>query len=299
MNVKRVLCFRKAGVDGRVLTVGELEQEFNRQFEGVNFYYGINEQNLATYTASPERNPLNATHQAFFQAVLDGLEQGAPASTTVVLGVEPPQITNPYGFVANAMPLVESLASALDQLQQKASATGKQLDIVLRYASEMNDRAAVNKYAGDSLAYRESFRAVRTVFANVAPRVLFAFSPAIRADLAEPTITDYWPGDEFVDVISCTWYIGSKSDYNKCTVFMKAYFLHRLGSGKLLGVDEIGGCRTVKIPPDPEEHGVDNDGFLRNMFAELKSLASDQVQFEYATVFLEGKWGEDATLSWL
>ena len=43
------------------------------------------------------------------------------------------------------------------------------------------------------------------MFQEEAPEVCFAFSPAIRTDLNEALIADYWPGDEYVYIVSGTW----------------------------------------------------------------------------------------------
>src|SRR5438094_534996 len=77
--------------------------------------------------------------------------------------------------------------------------------------------------------FKPSFRDVRRVCRQEAPEVLFAFSPAIRADLDEAKITDFWPGDEAVDVIAGTWYVHAEEQFHDATHNMRAYFLHRLG----------------------------------------------------------------------
>src|SRR5262249_4484861 len=152
------------------------------------------------------------THRPFFEQILAALQTSLAEEKTVVLGVEPPQQSDPFGFVAESESLVATLAQELGAFQAAAREAGKRLNIVIRYASEMNDVSLssgvrANLYAGQPEEYKTSFRSVREIFRSQAPEIQFAFSPAIRRDLQEPVLSSYWPGDDFVDVISCTWYI--------------------------------------------------------------------------------------------
>jgi hypothetical protein len=293
-NVTQVLAFRKTGT-GRVLRPSELLTEYGKPFAGTNFYYGINPTNKATFEDSGNTDALNSTHKAFFDDVLEELTDGVGDEMTVVLGLEPPQLDAPYLFVDANLGLVTRLAEQLDEYQQRAADTSNRLRIVIRYASEMNDAQlssapARNKYAGDPKSYKRSFRIVRDIFEHKAPRIEFSFSPAIRRDLNEAGLSQYWPGDDVVDVIGGTWYVGRDADFKGATVFFKAYVLHREMKGKPFGIDEIGGC---------DADGTNNDGFLQRMFDEIADLQDEVGQFSYATIFLEKKWGADATLTWL
>jgi hypothetical protein len=179
----------------------------------------------------------------------------------------------------------------------------KRLRVVVRYASEMNDTSISggkqsNLYAGDPDGFKASFQDVRQIFDQTAPGVAFAFSPAIRRDLTEPNLHDYWPGDDAVDIISCTWYLGDTSQFNGAAAFFTAYVLHREGVGKPFAIDEMGGCQTVPLPGD-QETGKDNDATLKRMSGVLQKLKQDGITFSYVTVFLNSKWGIDPTLDWV
>lgn len=120
--------------------------------------------------------------------------------------------------------------------------------------------------------------------------ILFSFSPAIRADLAEEAIGAFWPGDEFVDVIGGTWYVGGPAQRATSFANMRAYVLHRVGAAKPFAFSEVGG------------HGpnnVGNDAMLQDMLHEIESMQLHGVSFQYATLFLESVWGVDATLAFM
>lgn len=298
MNVERILAFAKKEKGGPVMRLEGLKAEYGHDFDGTNFYYGINETNKKTFEHGG--NALNGTHTAFFNDMRDALLGGEANEKIVVLGLEPPQVDAPYLFVDANLNLVTQLAVELNTYQRSAAENGKVLRIVIRYASEMNDRKlssapnAGNRYAGDPESYKRSFQTVREVFRNNAPNVEFAFSPAIRRDLMEPGLSAYWPGDSHVDVISCTWYIGSENDFKRGAVFFQSYILHREMKGKPFGIDELGGCETV----GPGK-GKNNDAFLQRMFEKIVDLEDEGIRFSYVTIFLESKWGTDAKLKWL
>ncbi len=300
-NIDRILCFatRPADRAAGVATLREVEERYRFAAAGANFYYGINPENRARFNATG-RALARESHRSFFGDILGSLGSpgagDAPQERTVVLGLEPPQSADPYGFVAANMRLCAALADELRALQEEARSRGGRLRIVIRYASEMNDDGRDgrgrrrNRYAGAPARYRESFRAVRELFRGRAPGVAFAFSPAIRHDLGQGGLPAYWPGDRYVDVISCTWYVGSGAQYRRATAGLRSYLLRRVGKGKPFAIDEMGGCAG---------RGRDNDPTLRRMMGELAGLAGEGVTFTHVTLFLKGKWGADATLSWL
>jgi hypothetical protein len=297
-NIDRVLCFAKDPQSGRVLSLDRLQERFGFEPDGTNFYYGINRQNRDRFTV--DGAALNQiSHRPFFDEMLAALQTSEAQEKTVVLGVEPPQQSDPFGFVAESEALVTSLAQELGQIQAAAREAGKSLNIAIRYASEMNDTSLSsghqsNLYAGQPEKYKSSFRSVREIFRSQAPEILFAFSPAIRRDLNEPGLSSYWPGDDFVDLISCTWYIGASGQTQGAVAFMKAYALHREMKGKPFAIDELGGCETF-VDNHGQEHGRNCDAVRGMMLRQLLELADEGIRFNYVTLFLEGKWGEDAT----
>lgn len=289
-NIDRLLIFREDSA-GKELTLEQLQTEYGMDPAGTNFYYGINQKNVDDADGLP--SALNGDHRAFFNSFLDSLIAGQDDEKMIMLGVEPPgdedpNASTPYRFVANHIDLVERLANDLAQYQHKALSAGKRLNIVVRYASEMNDGS--QNQGHDPAAYKSTFIQVRKALSTSAPKVLLAFSPALRADLPEELIGQYWPGDEYVDVISGTWYIGSPSQRVASEANMRAYFLHRAAAGKPFGIDELGGCNAS---------GAGNDATLQVMLHDIAALQMQNVAFKYVTIFLQSKWGKDATLAFL
>jgi len=284
-NIGRILVFRKDAA-GHVFTLEQLQSTYGFDPDGTNFYYGINQQNVTIFAQTG--SALNSTHQEFLAALQTSLAASAGDEKTLVLGIEPLEPVDPYGFVAAQMDLMRRLASELDAVQEQARVSGKRLNIVIRYASEMNDHGQIQGGAPDK--YKATFIQARLAFAQAAPAVLFSFSPALRADLPEALIGQYWPGDQYVDMIGGTWYIGSPGQRAASISNMRSYFLHRLGTGKAFALSEIGGHDAVE---------ANNDAVLQDMFHQLESLQLQNVSFKYGTLFLEGVWGTDATLGFL
>jgi hypothetical protein len=284
-NIDRVLLFRK-DADDQVLMLDDLQAKYKIDPDGTNFYYGINQGNAdnLTHTGSA----LNPTHKAFFAAVLASLRASPDDEKTIVLGVEPSEAPDPYGFVSAHLDLVRRLAADLSAIQAAARSLGKRLNIVVRYSSEMNDRG--QSQGRDPSGYRSTFVQARLAFEDAAPNVLFSFSPALRADLQEALITQYWPGDDYVDVIGGTWYIGAPEQRAASIANMRSYFLQRTGTGKPFALSEMGGHDAAK---------AGNDLVLQDMLHELEALQLQSVSFKYVTIFLQGVWGTDATLEFL
>jgi hypothetical protein len=289
-NIDRLLCFAKDGE--QVMGLDTLQGKYGFEPDGTNFYYGINSANRDRFQI--DGNALSADfHQPFFDNVLASLDSSAAPNKTVVLGLEPLEPSSPFVFANQSGDLLRALATELAEYQNQARQNGKALNVVIRYASEMNvDPREGNPYAGDPEGYKAGFQFAKTVFQGIARDLLFSFSPAIRADLDEADLSSYWPGTDFVDIVGGTWYIGSEHQSQAAASFMQRYFLHRVATGKPCGIDELGGCSD-----DPNNR--QNDQFIRRMLEELASLQNQAVGFRYVTVFLEGKWGEDATLAFL
>ena len=289
-NIHRLLLFRE-DPGQKPLTLEQLQARYGIDPAGTNFYYGINEANVADSDGLP--SALGADHRAFLNSFLSSLKASPDDEKMLMLGVEPPDDASnknkPYAFVAAHIDLVERLANDLAQYQQQALAAGKRMNIVVRYASEMNDGSQSQGH--DPVGYKSTFVQVRHAFTTKAPKILLAFSPALRADLPEELIAQYWPGDDYVDVISGTWYVGNNAQQAGSEANMRAYFRHRLDKGKAFGLDEVGGC-TV-------EAGGGNDTMLQEMLHYIESLQMQKISFRYATLFLACKWGIDATLAFL
>lgn len=289
-NISRLLAFAK-GAHGDPLTLAELEKRFSFAPDGTNFYYGLNAANRDNFQATG--NPFNPTHQSFFDDLLENVATSATDEKTLMLGVEPSQPNGAYEFVEANKELVRGLARGLADLREEAFKGGKRLNIAIRYASEMNDHPRASPYSAMPDKFRASFVSVRSIFRELAPAVLFSFSPALRVDLPEAAIAQYWPGDDQVDIIGGTWYVGDAADVNGSFGNMQAYFRHRVGTGKAFAISELGGCQQRAPTPGG------NDAMLRRMLHELEALDLHNVSFKYVTLFLESKWGTDATLAFL
>lgn len=243
---------------------------------------------------------LGAQHRELFEDVLATLDRSARLEKRVNLGLWPYQPPEPFGFVGNHLSVVAALAAEVAEFQGRARKLGKHLDVVVRFASEMNDPAKPGMPWGrgkpvdpeQQAAYRETFALVREAFREKAPWVRFAFAPALRADIRGERldlIAGYWPGDGQVDVVSCTWYVGREGDFGRAVENLEAYLRMWRPKGLPFGLDEVGGIN--------EDQG--NDAMLQRMLAALARLEPEGFRFDYATLFLGSRWGRDATLKFL
>ena len=292
-NIDRVLIFQERS--SGVLTLQQLRARYDIEPDGTNFYFGINAVNVDNFTKTG--SALNPWDKAFFAAFLESLLASSADEKILMLGLEPSEPIGTYAFVAAHLDLLTSLAKELDELQQDARASGKRLQIAIRYASEMNDGSQVQ--GRDIDGYKQTFVKVREVFTKLAPAIPFSFSPALRADLPQDLITQYWPGDAYVDIIGGTWYIGDTGQRAASTANMQAYFLQRLGAARSFALSEVGGCESSGVNAAGQDVGQGNDAMLEDMLHQMEALQIRGVSFKYATLFLAGKWGSDATLAFL
>lgn len=288
-NVNRLLYFKHAAPpdDVSILALEQFQQDYGFEPDGVNFYVGIS---AAAHQALEQEGGtgLNATHRAFFESLMQSVLASPDQGKQLILSLEPLEAGDPFTFVDNNLDWVRSIASQVAGYQERADAAGKGLGVLVRYASEMNDRG--NKtYGHRPDEFRQSFAAVRRAFGEVAPRVHFSFSPALRSDIDESELAAYWPGDGLVDVLGGTWYVGAQGDFDAATATLRKYVLHRLDRSLPFAISEIAGTCSQG-----------NDAMLRMMFRELNALADPhQVQFKYVSLFLDSRWGRDARLDFL
>jgi len=289
------LLFFRPGERGGTQTFAQFRQAYGIEPGGVNAYFGLNNSAVAQWqtTGSALRDP----HRMLLDDALAALAASPRVGKTVDFGLWPYQAPEPFGFVRNHLTLVGAVACELNDYQRRARTLGKHLDVVVRFASEMNDPAKAGMPWGrgkpvdpdQQAAYRETFALVREAFRERAPWVRFAFAPAVRADIRGDRlamIADYWPGDGLVDVVSCTWYVGREADFDRAVENLRAYIAAWKPKGLPFALNEIGGIN--------EDQG--NDAMLRRMLGALGDL---DVTFDYATLFLGSKWGKDATLGFL
>lgn len=287
-NVAHVCCFIKDA--GNVMTISQFEKAYGFEPDGINMYYGINQTNLDYFNARDGKSALSGDKRRFIETVISSLLRSASPSKYITIGMEPTG-EGAYDFVHKHLDMVTQLAKDLDvyQKKQELADAGKELKIAIRYASEMNDRVSPKTpYAENPAAYKKSFREVRDIFRNHAPKVEFSFSPAIRADIYRKqtagtlkTIDHYWPGDDSVDIVGGTWYIGNEGDSYHSGKLFKEYLKWTEQFNKPYGLEEVGG-RDILEP-------TEMDGGYR-LLEMAKQIAASGKKFNYITLFMEAKW---------
>jgi len=80
-------------------------------------------------------------------------------------------------------------------------AAGLKWPVFLRFASEMNGDWTA--YYGNPKLYKEKFKLVHNIFEKRAPKVIMLWSPN---SIPQSNITDYYPGDEYVDWVGVNIY---------------------------------------------------------------------------------------------
>lgn len=108
--------------------------------------------------------------------------------------------------------------------------------------------------------------------------------------MPESAIAQYWPGDQYVDVVGGTWYIGSATQRDVSLSNMRKYFIHRQNTAKAFALSEVGGCSAGD---------AGNYAALEDMLRQLQAMAAECFSFDYVTLFLQSKWATDATLAFL
>jgi hypothetical protein len=293
-NIRRVLVWRT--FRGLVSTMENVAHEYPIVPAGTLDYYDVADENVSAFRDSIKKadvDALNPKHRVVLNDLMRSLLAGDLDEMTYLF-VLSPNHARTYAYVAENMDLVERLAIELDGFQRAARAAGKRLNVIVRYASEMN--SGTWPYAGDPTAFKRSFGKVREAFRARAPHVLFSFSPGLRADVDVAEISRYWPGNEFVDVIGATWYVHGENQRERGMAIVRKYFLDRLPAGKPFALDEFGGA----LGEYEDNVYRNNDVMLQAMLHELESLELQGVTFKYGTIFLDDKkYGVDATLGFL
>ena len=290
-NIERVLAWRKLGDE--VFTLDRIAREYPLDPAGTLDYYGFAEKNVRHFR--DKGSALNDNHRAVLNSLFRALETSRRDEMTYLFALAPTEEQNPYEFLAANMDVVRRLAIELDGFRTAAASAGKRLNVIVRYASEMND-AGGGGYRGNPQDFKASFIEVRRAFAELAPRILFSFSPALRKDLVNEQIVDYWPGDQYVDVVGATWYVHGEHQRAGGMANMRDYFLRPVVRGKPFAIDEFGGA----LGEMEENVYRNNDLMLQAMLNEIESLALQNVTLKYGTIFLDdAKYGVDATLRFL
>jgi hypothetical protein len=289
-NIKSFMAYRVQ--HDRTLTIEELRRRYPIAPLGTLTYYGVVEQNVQYFQRTG--HSLQPEHRTVVDELLTSLYTGYASELTFQLVVEPTQKPRPYAYVSTNIDLIHRLAEELATYQAEAQACGKRLEVIVRFGSEMNDGPNGTSYADDAEEFISVCRTVRSSFAARAPRVLFPFSPALRADLEISKIDQYWPGDNYVDLVGATWYVHGEKQRKRGLANMRSYYEDFSIKKKPFSLDEFGGAEGTE--------GVyyDNDAMLKRMFKQIARLGSDGIRFEYGTLFLDTKkYGLDAKLRFL
>ncbi|MGC4043631.1 MAG: hypothetical protein QM758_07475 [Armatimonas sp.] len=311
---------------GSLVDFSTCQTTYSFQPDGVNMYFGFLKEVISRWENGGTMLDMAGhpwSHSTHLEFALDALNNGPDSEKTIVFALQPPGGIKPFDFVIAKRAAVEALAAELQEYRKRAN-PGKNLRIVVRFASEMNTKENTTWGAGNSsvkaadfiLAYKE----VRAAFRSVSTEFLFSFSPALRADLSPTEINKYWPGIANVDFLSGTWYWGGTDTLEQARTVLTAYFetykqrvLNKPGC--CFALDEWGGCNGTKHLPPPlkkksngeillkEDHaigwdfGLNHLDVLIKMRKHLDKLAADDMPLEYATLFLEKKWNPWTSLS--
>jgi|GEM_PF-1916354 len=249
--------------------------------DGSIYYYGICDSTVTNFHSSNKTEALLDGHRYFFNGIKDLLYASEAKCKTAILGLQPPKDkTKHYEYVTNHLDLIKQLAIELKRYHDEALNKDKNFRIIIRYASEMN--ASDNEWHNNPEEYKSTYRAISKIFKiDVAfTDVQFNFSPVMRIGMDLSTIKQYWPGDDYVDIVSCTWYIGKKEDAENSTKRFDEYFQWAMDKGKPFGIDELGG-RNLHYT----EKSIDNSERISLMMEHLISLGK---QCDYVTTFLGG-----------
>lgn len=284
---RRLLAF-KTDSRGRTLSLRELRESLGSRFAGVNLYFGVNR--AAVDRVGMGAGVLLPSHAAVLD---DLLEDGAAGRIRCCsVGLWPYEAVDPFGFLIKHLSLVASFAGALHEYQERARQAGNELRLYVRYASEMNDPAKSGHPWGrtqpvdpeQAEKFRRSYGEVRRIFADRCPGARFVWSPALRRDNAGERyrlIADYWPGDPLVDVIGCTWCCGRTADFPAAAELLLRYHGEWKGRAPLHGVDEMGGVDSSGSAPP----------MLASMLRWLDLLPGEDIELNYLSLFLNGRWG--------
>jgi hypothetical protein len=282
----------------------EFESVYGFEPDGMNFYLGIRLENTDPFELGGD---VFQPHQASFFEAMRRFARGQ--RKMIMLGLEPPKHgpEKAFDFVLDHLGYVRAVADQLRQVQE-AVEDGGQLDIVVRFASEMNDRPSTNFWGQQSEGFIAAYTQVRQAFRDNAPQIRFAFSPAIRGDLQrafiksrQPNISDatlelfntrrYLPDDNDIDLITCTYYApaASKQKEHQASLqyfgdYCRAFDAER--NHPVFAIDEIGCGKGIS------DLAV-RRATLQAMLDVIAELESDGISFQYAGFFLECEHDQD------
>lgn len=262
------------------------------QFTGTNVYSDIDLPHIESFELTGRA--LSENGDSLVRNLIADMNKLGVQSFYLNLGLEPkgryPLVSTP-----RAKAFVTQLGKELKEYQQLALDNGADLDISVRYASEMNI-STVYSAAPNSNQYKSTFATIHDLLKDENDSIRMAFSPALNFGTNLDALTGFYPGDNLVDLITCTWYINGDTpgtDPAQAISRMKKYFRDRKTKAKPFAFDEMGAFLNNS-----------NDVPLQMMFEAIESL-ENELEFDYLTVFMQnassgkGRYNFNPTLAFL
>lgn len=307
-NIKSVLLFQE--VNDHQYTIDDFsdppngEQAYFRP-SGTNLYVEIG---AMLDRISLQKPALTPQHIAVIRDVQDNVQNGI-----VSLSFEPSTGATPddcHALVINNPEGIRQFFSELANL----FALGNGVRIYVRYAGEFNSFGDANDiYAGSPEGYHKAIQIVNVarniVLAETGKKIDLTFCPTINPACGNfdgpgnllKCIHPYWPdnGRDIFDAYTCTWYCRPQPELNDPEQVLDLVFerfrVYAERMGLPLGFDEIGGSMITEANRLSGSK-VRNDEMLEKMLNRLGELGGT---IEFATIFLQEKWGADATLDFM
>lgn len=267
---------------GTAYTAQELIDAFGPCLAGTNLYFGV----------KPDNANLNAFEANSMPSIQSWIDLLPARDFTLMLGVEPNDDKTLTGeqqlqYVIDHIEIVEKLGERLNELMT----ANPRMRVVVRYASEMNPGTG-NRYAGFPAKFKESYKKVHKALKDANLNILMSFSPGINQN---PTrnLTPYWPGNEFVDLVGCTWYYAGDEDARRdAKQHLDDYLRTYATAARPPCIDEMGGAKR-------HDYFGDNEPNYQDMFQHLLNLNLQGLALQHCTCFLGGDWGAGVTLDFL
>lgn len=195
------------------------------------------------------------------------------------VGMEPPPQNLPYLETARARKIVEALSQELAGLRSAFAQAGADLDVVVRFASEMN-LGAYNIAPADHpySLYKDSFTRVGQTLKAADSNIKMSFSPGLNFQGKHNHIAKFWPGVENVDLVGGTFYMNgatADSSIEMTIAQICRYLADYRPYGLPFVVDEVGSWDPINR---------DNNRFTQAMIEAIGAFGPE-VHVSYLSLF--------------